>query len=523
VIPIVLNEVLYDPPGADAGQEYVEIAASVAADSGATLTGWVLETGNGSAPGQWTVAWTGGPGDRLRGGLFLLGEAGVEPPPDAVVDLDLQNGPDACRLRAPDGSADVLGWGTPLAPEYFEGAPAADVSSLALARLPDGADADSNAADFAPAPPSPGEFNAADTAFVVESFASPPAGLAPGTSHVFAWKVRNAGRSTAAAALRVRCGVHPEELLAEAVTPPLSPGARGVAQVEASPPPGAHLPRSCPPAPEDPGAWAGGGADVVVMEVMNRPRSGDPEWVELTCAAAIAVDLSAVELRDASGAGGSIMDAGARIAPAALAVATPDTAAFLRRWGCPSGSLLLEVSPWPALNHTASGGGPAERITLRIGGIEGDVAAIPAGAAEGVAWERVSPRADGEDASAWVPCPHASGGTPGRRNFVSGDAGAPDPGAGRLAVQPPAFRPALDGAALVVLRPARAASSCRMEIYDSRGVRVAGLATWMVGEEHRALWDGRTSTGAAAPLGLYIVRAEAPGQRPVRAPLALVR
>jgi len=528
-VPIVLNEVLYDPPGADAGLEYVEIVARAAADSAASLAGWVLETGNGSAPGQWTVAWTGGPGDRLRGGLFLVGEVAVEPPPDAVVDLDLQNGPDACRLRAPDGAIDVVGWGEPLAPEYFEGAPAPDVSGAALARLPDGADTDSNRADFREAVPSPGAFNAADTAFAVEVFAAPPAGLPPGTPHAFAWTVRNVGRSAAAAALRARCDVHPEEVLAEATTGQIPPGGCDTVRVESWPPWGTHLPRSDPPAPPAPGgisAWPGGGADVAVMEVMNRPDAGEPEWVELECAAPVAVDLAALEIRDGSGAGGAVADTGGSprvLAPGALAVATADTAAFLARWGRPANALLLEVSRWPALNHTSSRGGPAERIALRTGEVEGDVAAVPAGAEEGVSWERVSLHADGQSASAWAPCPDPSGGTPGRRNAVSGSAGAVDPGPGRLVVAPAPFRPARDGAALIVMHPRRPADSCRMEVYDSRGVRVAGLATWTVGDEHRAVWDGRTSTGDTAPLGLYVVRGETPGQPAVRATLALVR
>ena len=50
-----------------------------------------------------------------------------------------------------------------------------------------------------------------------------------------------------------------------------------------------------------------------------------------------------------------------------------------------------------------------------------------------------------------------------------------------------------------------------------------GVIEGVLGEEHRALWDGRTSTGDAAPLGLYIVRAEAPGQAAVRGTLSLVR
>lgn len=529
MLPIVLNEVLYDPPGADAGLEYVEIVAVAAADSASSLAGWVLETGNGSAPGQWSAAWTGAAGDHLRGGLFLVGESGVEPTPDAVVDLDLQNGPDACRLRAPDGRTDVLGWGTPLDAEYFEGAPAADVSGDALARLPDGVDTDRNAVDFLAAPPSPGAFNAAEHAAVVEAFGGPVAGLPAGSPHAFGWTVRNVGRAAWAVEVEARCAVHPDEVLAAATTAVLAPGARGTAEAVACPPAGTHLPRSDPPAEggaDPPPAWEGGGADVVVMEVMNRPAPGDPEWVEVECVAARAVDLAAVEMRDGSGAGGWLAgkgQAGAALFPGALAVATADTAAFLARWQVPPEVLLLETSPWPALNHTSSGGAPAERVTLRIGGLASDVAAIPGGAEEGVSWERVSRSADGGDAAAWVPCPDAAGATPGRRNRVSGDADVADPGAGRLDVRPSPFRPARDGSALVVFHPAREARACRIEVYDSRGVRVAGLATWAVGPEHRALWDGRTGEGDRAPLGLYIVRAEAPGQPAVRGTLALVR
>ncbi len=71
---ILLNEVLYDPDGADGGLEFVELVARVGGDPAASLEGWVLETGNGAQPGDWTVAWVGGVGDRLAGGLFLIGK-----------------------------------------------------------------------------------------------------------------------------------------------------------------------------------------------------------------------------------------------------------------------------------------------------------------------------------------------------------------------------------------------------------------------------------------------------------------
>ena len=109
---VLLNEVLYDPEGSDGGYEFVEIAARPGAAADAGLAGWTLETGNG-ADGAWRVAWVGAAGDRLQGGLFVIGESGVDPRPHAVADLDLQNGPDACRLRAPSGDTDVLGWAKP--------------------------------------------------------------------------------------------------------------------------------------------------------------------------------------------------------------------------------------------------------------------------------------------------------------------------------------------------------------------------------------------------------------------------
>ncbi|MBZ0266676.1 hypothetical protein K8I85_00835, partial [bacterium] len=220
--PVVLNEVHYDPAGADGGREYVELAAGVVGDDeggirreegDGSLAGWRLETGNGAAPdGEWKVAWIGAPGDRLEDGLFAVGEGGVVPPPDAVVELDLQNGPDACRLVSPDGVVDVCGWGSPLPEGLYEGAPATDVASgRSLSRQPDGRDTGNNAADFADAAPSPGAFNAPERWLVVERVEWPPADAPPGAQWRFRWSVRNRGRAPWSGAVRMECAVHPGE------------------------------------------------------------------------------------------------------------------------------------------------------------------------------------------------------------------------------------------------------------------------------------------------------------------------
>jgi hypothetical protein len=528
---VVLNEVLYDPEGVDSGREFVELAAPPDADPEADLAGWVLETGNGARPGEWTVEWTGAVGDRLLGGLFVIGESGVEPPPDAVADLDLQNGPDACRLRGPAGERDVLGWGSLLDSALCEGEPAEDVASgEALARLPDGVDTGDNRRDFLAAEPTPGEFNAPDVCAVVEEASLPPAGLPPGEMWEFRWTVRNAGRSPWVGPLELRCAVHPGELLGlawpedsgDGGTPSLAPGERGTLALLGQPPPGCHLPISMPAAPGEPAPWPGLGEDLLFMEAYPRPREGEPEWLELRSVAAGVVDLAAFRLADAAGTSAPLAGV---LQPAQFAVLTPDTAALLLAWGVGAEASFVEVSPWPALNHTAGTGEAAERVVLLAGDLEVAAASWAGGIGQGVSWERCSRYADPEDPASWQPSLSPAGGTPGSPNTRDGDRSLPPASVGvGLTVAPRVFRPAALETALIVLRPPRAAPASRILLFDSSGIPVRELESWRAApDEHRALWDGRDEEGSPLPLGLYIVHAEAAGCRPVRASVVLVR
>jgi len=156
-LPVVLNEVFYDPSGPDGGFQFVELINR--SPLPVALAGWRLDAGDGAGADRWRTWWSGSGADVIApGARFVIGEGRVEPAPDRVVPIDLENGPDAVRLVAPDGTADVLGYGALTWATYFEGRPAADVASgFALARLPDGADSDDNAADwFAVSPPTPG-------------------------------------------------------------------------------------------------------------------------------------------------------------------------------------------------------------------------------------------------------------------------------------------------------------------------------------------------------------------------------
>src|SRR5215468_9013704 len=133
----IVAEVFYDATGDDTGHEFVELLNPVGAPC--SLAGLRLEAGDGAATGRWTLRWTGTAADSIAGaGRFVIGGALVEPPPNATVALDLQNGPDAVRLVWPDGVIEVVGYGALADAEYFCGEPAVDApSAQSLARVPD--------------------------------------------------------------------------------------------------------------------------------------------------------------------------------------------------------------------------------------------------------------------------------------------------------------------------------------------------------------------------------------------------
>lgn len=501
---IVVNEVYYDPSGADGGYEFVELVAAAGTSGPVSLAGWRLETGNGAAPGDWRLAWEGGFADSLGAEPFVLGESGVEPRPQVVVDLDLQNGPDACRWVAPDGSTDVVGWGEDLDPALFEGTPAPDVpSGRSLARLPDGLDTQDNARDFAASDPSPGSFNAPEHAWTLVTAVWPPEELAPGEPWRFQWRVRNTGRAAWAEPLRVECHVHPGEVLITVpVGTPLPPGAERALEAFASPPPGVHWPRCDPAAESAPHPWWGSGAELRLNEVLAAPSEGGAEWVEIQAAGARRVDLSRFELEDAAGSHTSLAGS---LDPGEFLVVTPDTAAVRARWS-QAGSALVQLSPWPVLNQTAAAGQVAERITLRLQERRVSEAVVPGGGTTGVSWERVSASLDGGQVATWERSLDPRGGTPGRVNSHAGDRVLAVGGGIRVSPEP--FHPDRGQALLIAVDTRGRGTRCAVNVWDSAGRKVTDLRPWEAGAEHRALWDGRTDQGAAVPLGLYVIRAD---------------
>lgn len=157
-ISAVFSEVLYDPDGADADLEFIELRGAPGASlSGAQLAGF--NGGTGDEYGE-TLFVDGTFGDD---GLFLLGGQSVADA-DQELTLSLQNGPDSLVLFDCDGETplDALAYGSFGEEEFAlgEGAPAPPATGgLTLSRCDNRDDTGDNVTDFGVANATPGAPN----------------------------------------------------------------------------------------------------------------------------------------------------------------------------------------------------------------------------------------------------------------------------------------------------------------------------------------------------------------------------
>ncbi len=509
----LLNEVLYDPPGADGDLEFVELM--LAGAESLDTAGLRLEFCNGSAPGEWRTLWSGAPSPPLApGSLFLVGETGVSGA-DVHVALDLQNGPEALRLSRGETLLDLLGYGADLDPSLYEAWPAEDCSGLSLARRPDGVDSDQNVLDWFAVPPTPGELNLPDFLVRLERAEAPWLPLAPGEPCSLRVVLRNDGGLAWPAPLPV---------LADGIpridAPALAPGAK-VELLLPLPPPAPGLSRVLLRAGDDSLSLplrAGLGA-LQITELLFAPDGGEPEWIELLCREELS-GLSDYRLEDLGGTSADFkpppLAAGERI------LLTGDPDALLSSHPALDPARVLSLSPWPSLaNGGSADAAPGWSDGLRLSDAEGRRVDgllyrgdwIPA---KGWSIERLDDFAAG-GLPPWAPCP--TGSTP--------LAGAVAPGFDReepLVLQPNPFDPERERLWIGV----RATGSrLELRIFDAAGRPVQRLEGSLGAGRLRLPWDGRDDRGRHLADGAYPLLARwrdpAGRVRELRAVVGLIR
>jgi hypothetical protein len=522
----VLNEVCYDPAGADAGGEYVEFH-NPGPDT-ISLAGARLEFANGAEGAVWRAQWTGGPGAVIApGGNFLLADEGWlgAAVPDAVANLSLQNGPDAVRLVLPDGAVDLLGYGSLTDASLFEGRPAPSaVGGKVLARRPDGHDTDDNAADFVVTDPSPGaaNFPLFDLALVTV-VAEPPSLLRPGEDVAVAVRLVNRGLETlAGASARIDVGT----AWAVAPVPPLAAAAETTFSVTLQPQEAGLLEAALEVTwPEAPVPWrqALGGLQVgpawcCLNEVMAAPPGGG-EWVEILNLDESPRSLATLALRDEDGAWHALP--GVVLAPGACAVIAQDLAAFRAWWdagvlagaplGCddglyPEARIAAPAGGWPNLNDTPPASRTfADRVYLATDdGTVLDHVTLSAAEAPGRrSWERVAPQWPGPLAAGWRPATAPAGSTPTCGNSVAFTGAV---GGGLTASPNPFARGEAGGATHLQFRVESGATGWQLRVFDLWGRLVRDLGGDDLGEGPRnVLWDGCDDEGRPAAPGGYVV------------------
>jgi len=499
----MVTEVYYDAPGDDTGHEFVELWND--SDATRSLAGARLEAGDGAGPGRWTLRWTGGPGDSVKAhARFVIGGALVVPRPDAVLNLDLQNGPDGLRLVWLDGATEVVGWGALEFPEYHCGAPAVDVNGgQSLARIPDRAATGSNAGDFRPADPSPGFANqrALDAALLRHRTRLEPEQPQPGATAALklslanlgatAWGADDATLRVTSDLLNVPVTVNAPALAAGETTEvalPLGSLRAGRGALVAS----VHLVGDEAGVNDTDTLLARvGKGPLQLTEIQFHPAASEGEWVEVRNVSHDPLALEAFKLGDHAGANGSV-ESGPPLEPDSLAVLAQDPIALRVSHPLLDGTRVRKTTPWAALNNSDDATGVADQVVLAE--------------ADGVPVERVSYSASGigagitleRDGDTWRPSPLA-GGTP------LAPPRAAEPVAGGFRAEPRRLHPQGDTVNFAWELPWSSAR-VTLELYDMDGHRTRRLAGPVSSGTHG---EQPVTFDALAP-GLYlaVLRAE---------------
>ncbi len=489
---VVVNELLYDPAGSDAGHEYVEILN--ATQETATLdASWRLERGNGSGPDQWTVFWSGD-GTRLEPGAFLV--IGDDPRADRTVTPALQNGPDACRLMRDQTLVDAVGWGSLQYPEYFEGRAASDPAYGLLARRPDGKDTDINADDFVPATrETPGEINFPSRLMVItpdEPMLSPVLPRSAEGCRI-GFVVRSEGlMSFEPGEAGVREPLSGAEWpLAERLSPggvqvgtlPLPGRGAGVHEVLLHPwsihgdaGPALRLRYRVDLGP------------LVFSEIQARPQDGEPEWIEIARRDGEELELAGWSVIDGSGTRGVISARPTASGRFLLFAASPGP--LFRTYPALDPATVLPLEPWPALNDAGE-----TLMLVSPDSLVSDMVDFKASQApRGVTLERVNERLHSRDPAAWVVAP--KGPTPGSPN----GAHAEPPEEPSLTVTPRVVGPS---GATIGFHLGPTTGRLRLVVLDAAGNERGTLLERENAAGRGGLhWDGRAE-GKRLPPGLY--------------------
>jgi len=270
------------------------------------------------------------------------------------------------------------------------------------------------------------------------------------------------------------------------------------------------LPADARPADDTAGIWLMGEAGKVLFsEIQASSVKGQPEWIEISQATTVPLDLAGWSLGDTLQvhpfAAGTILPAGGRL------VLSPDCDGLRTGWGLPT-MPCAQVGGWPRLSQVE------DIVMLRDehGNVRDSLAwsssfwgSWPAGKSR----ERRSREVPTQDAANWIASPDALGATPG---WAFGATPGWSPSGSReltFGLDARLFCPG--DAQVPAVLPIRLAAppswNLTVSVYDFDRHRVRRLHQGSSPVLGRLEWDGRDDAGRPCRMGTYLVLLEASG------------
>jgi hypothetical protein len=247
----------------------------------------------------------------------------------------------------------------------------------------------------------------------------------------------------------------------------------------------------------------GAGSGLVINELMYSPIPGSPEWVEIYNRGQAEVDLAGWFIQKGDTAGRRMLsNRSVMLGPGGYVVLSSDSLNPKGNYPTlmPIGGMISLKNEGDAVTVTDSRGVVMDQVNYRPSW----------GGKTGISLERVSPEIPSQDSTNWGSCVDPAGSTPGIRNslFVT-----PKAGGGKISASPNPFSPDGDGyddrTVVTVEIPAKSALA-RIYIYDVMGRLVRRLLDQeQIGSTRSVVWDGKSDRGEVLEMGMYVLYLEA--------------
>ena len=246
---------------------------------------------------------------------------------------------------------------------------------------------------------------------------------------------------------------------------------------------------------------------VVINEIMYDPLPGQTEWIELYNPSSETVDLQGWRFSDQDTSKAvTICSVSSQLLPEGFCVLARDSSIFFQ-YSNISGSTVMLTGSFPSLNN--------DRDVVHLIDLTGKrIDQVPYssswGGGDGVSLEKINPFISGTDSTNWSSCVLAEGATPGEQNSIFVER-LPDDAI--LSVVPNPFSPDGDGHddfVIIDYKLPATTAYVNLKIFDVRGRLVRELFNCEPsGSSRQVVWNGCDDDNQKLRMGIYIIYLEA--------------